>query len=206
MLRYALGLVETKGLIGAIVATDAAAKAAAVVVSSAELTDAALLTVKIEGELGAVQAATEAAAEAAEKVCELISVHVIPRPDDDLDVILPPRRYVSKYHPDDQRPQLGPDDAEAGLPVRPQPPPRGPGGARGRYGGGIGLGVRRRGGTRTVDEDFVPSSARDLETMSVVQLRRYARSLADLSLKGREISTANRQRLSEEIRKHFGWD
>lgn len=69
----ALGLIETRGLIGAIVATDAAAKGAAVVVTSVELTDAAFLTLKIEGDLGAVQAAVETGAEAAEKVGDLIS-------------------------------------------------------------------------------------------------------------------------------------
>ena len=106
MLRNALGLVETKGLVGAIVATDAAAKASAVVVSSAELTESAFMTVKIEGELGAVQAAVKAAAEAAQKIGELIAVHVIPRPDIGLAAIVPSLRYISKYHPEDLRPSL----------------------------------------------------------------------------------------------------
>ena len=63
MYEKALGLIETKGLIGAIEATDAAAKAAGVVISSVELTDATFLTLKIEGDLGAVQAAVKAGAD-----------------------------------------------------------------------------------------------------------------------------------------------
>lgn len=108
MAREALGLVETKGLIAAIVATDAAAKAAAVVITTAELTVAALLTIRIEGELGAVQAAVQAASEAAAKVGEVISVHVIPRPDDGLDTILPAQRFISQFHGADNRPPLIP--------------------------------------------------------------------------------------------------
>jgi len=84
MSRNALGLVETQGLIAAIEATDAAAKAAGVVVSSVELTDAAFLTLKIEGELGAVQAAVEAAVNAAQKLGEIVAVTIIPNPDDGL--------------------------------------------------------------------------------------------------------------------------
>lgn len=110
MHSYALGLIETKGLIGAIEATDAAAKAAAVVISSAELTDAAFMTVRIEGELGAVQAAVEAGAQAASRIGELVAAHIIPRPSDGLAPITPNRRYISKYHESDNRPALSFDD------------------------------------------------------------------------------------------------
>lgn len=110
MHSYALGLIETKGLIGAIEATDAAAKAAAVVISSAELTDAAFMTVRIEGELGAVQAAVEAGAQAASRIGELVAAHVIPRPSDGLSPITPDRRYISKYHESDKRPALSFDE------------------------------------------------------------------------------------------------
>ncbi len=97
MERDALGLIETAGLVGAIEACDAAAKAAAVVVQTAEVTDSTLVTIKFEGELGAVQAAAEAGASAAQRVGELVAVHVIPRPDDGLDSILPPGKFISKY-------------------------------------------------------------------------------------------------------------
>lgn len=105
MTMFALGLIETNGLIGAIVAADAAAKAAGVVVSSAEVTDAAYLTIRIEGELSAVQSAVEAGVRAAEQAGEVVATTVIPRPDPELIAILPDERYVSKYSPDN-RPAL----------------------------------------------------------------------------------------------------
>lgn len=83
-----LGLIETVGLVGAIEACDAAAKTADVIISSAEITDAALVSLKIWGELGAVQAAVQAGSQAAARVGQLLSAHVIPNPDEELDVIM----------------------------------------------------------------------------------------------------------------------
>ena len=85
----ALGLVETKGLVGAIEAADVMLKTAAVQLIGIENTIAALLTVKIVGDTGAVKAAVDAGASAAEKIGELISCHVIPRPHEDVEMILP---------------------------------------------------------------------------------------------------------------------
>ncbi len=84
----ALGLVETKGLVGAIEAADAMLKTAAVQLIGIENTIAALLTVKVVGDTGAVKAAVDAGASAAEKIGELISCHVIPRPHDDTESII----------------------------------------------------------------------------------------------------------------------
>ncbi len=84
----ALGLVETKGLVGAIEAADVMLKTAAVQLIGIENTIAALLTVKVVGETGAVKAAVDAGASAAEKIGELISCHVIPRPHDDVESII----------------------------------------------------------------------------------------------------------------------
>ena len=78
----ALGLVETRGLVGAIEAADAMVKAADVRLVGKEVTVGALVTVQVVGEVAAVQAAVEAGRRAAERVGELVSVHVIPRPDD----------------------------------------------------------------------------------------------------------------------------
>jgi len=88
MNEKALGLVETKGLVGAIEAADAMLKTAAVQLIGIENTIAALLTVKVVGETGAVKAAVDAGASAAEKVGELKSVNVIPRPHDDTESII----------------------------------------------------------------------------------------------------------------------
>lgn len=84
----ALGLVETKGLVGAIEAADVMLKTAAVQLIGIENTIAALLTVKIVGDTGAVKAAVDAGASAAEKIGELISCHVIPRPHEDMESII----------------------------------------------------------------------------------------------------------------------
>ncbi|MCY7040877.1 propanediol utilization microcompartment protein PduA [Streptococcus sanguinis] len=85
----ALGMVETKGLVGAIEAADAMVKAANVTLIGKEQVGAGLVTVLVRGDVGAVKAATDAGAAAAENVGELISVHVIPRPHAEVEVILP---------------------------------------------------------------------------------------------------------------------
>ena len=76
----ALGLIETRGLIGSIEAADAMVKAANVVLVGKEQVGGGLVTVMVRGDVGAVKAATDAGAESAAKVGEVISVHVSPRP------------------------------------------------------------------------------------------------------------------------------
>ena len=85
----ALGLIETKGLVGAIEAADAMVKAANVQLIGYEKVGGALVTVMVRGDVGAVKAATDAGAAAAQRVGELISVHVIPRPHGDVEMMLP---------------------------------------------------------------------------------------------------------------------
>ncbi|GAA4649498.1 MULTISPECIES: ethanolamine utilization microcompartment protein EutM [Kistimonas] len=85
----ALGMIETKGLVGAIEAADAMVKAANVTLVGKEQVGGGLVTVLVRGDVGAVKAATDAGAAAAERVGELISVHVIPRPHGEVEVILP---------------------------------------------------------------------------------------------------------------------
>ena len=89
MQQEALGMVETKGLVGAIEAADAMVKSANVSLVGYEKIGSGLVTVMVRGDVGAVKAATDAGAAAAEKVGELISVHVIPRPHVEVDGILP---------------------------------------------------------------------------------------------------------------------
>ncbi len=84
-----LGMIETKGLVGAIEAADAMVKAANVSLIGKEQVGGGLVTVMVRGDVGAVKAATDAGAAAAERVGELISVHVIPRPHSEVEVILP---------------------------------------------------------------------------------------------------------------------
>ncbi len=85
--EQALGLIETRGLVGAIEAADAGLKAAPVALLGTERTDPALVTVLFAGDTASVKAAVDAGAAAAERVGELVSVHVIPRPDPQLDVL-----------------------------------------------------------------------------------------------------------------------
>ncbi len=87
-MQFALGLIETKGLIGAIEAADAMLKAANVKLVSKEKITAALVTVKIIGETAAVKSAVDAGAAAAQRVGQLVSAHVIPRPDDQLEDLI----------------------------------------------------------------------------------------------------------------------
>ncbi|MBA4383265.1 MAG: ethanolamine utilization microcompartment protein EutM [Anaerolinea sp.] len=87
----ALGMVETRGLVGAIEAADAMVKAANVELIGSEYIGGGFVTVMVRGDVGAVKAATDAGAAAAKRVGELASVHVIPRPHSDIDMILPKR-------------------------------------------------------------------------------------------------------------------
>ena len=87
-------MIETKGLVGAIEAADAMVKTALVELFGKEKATAGLVTMYVRGEVGAVKAATDAGAAAARRVGELVSVHVIPRPHDQLEAILPPMAPV----------------------------------------------------------------------------------------------------------------
>ncbi len=85
----ALGMIETKGLVAAVEAADAMVKAANVTLVGKEHVGGGLVTVLVRGDVGAVKAATDAGAAAAERVGELVSVHVIPRPHNEIEGILP---------------------------------------------------------------------------------------------------------------------
>ncbi len=231
MSRDALGLIETRGLVAAIIATDAASKAAAVVVTSAELTEAAYMTIRIEGELGAVQAAVDAGARAAQQIGELVAAHVIPRPDNNLSAIFPHTRYISKYHPGDDRPPLTsidraprprtpigstggtshtsserpavpakviPSPTPISRPVVPSKPP--PHTSRG-------IDQTRRPSARPPDPqspkepvDVMRVTQAELDAMPVRKLRQFARSIAGLPIKGRQISVANREEIIKAIK------
>ena len=89
MTLEALGMVETKGLVGSIEAADAMVKAANVVLIGKEYIGAGYVTVMVRGDVGAVKAATDAGAAAARRVGELVSVHVIARPHSEVEKVLP---------------------------------------------------------------------------------------------------------------------
>ena len=96
MADIALGMIETKGLVGAIEAADAMVKAAKVTLLGREKVGGWYVTVMVRGEVGAVKAATDAGAAAARRVGELVSVHVIPRPHGEVEKFLPGSAAKSK--------------------------------------------------------------------------------------------------------------
>ena len=89
MEKQALGMVETKGLVGSIEAADSMVKAANVHLIGKVHVGGGLVTVMVRGDVGAVKASVEAGGAAAKRVGELVSVHVIPRPHEDVEAILP---------------------------------------------------------------------------------------------------------------------
>jgi ethanolamine utilization protein EutM len=138
----ALGLIETRGLVGAIEAADAGIKAANVTLVGREYADAGLVTVAFRGDTAAVKSAVDAGAAAAERVGQLISSHVIPQPDVELDVLA-------------EEMEEGPADSESGPPV----------------------------------------DLSRLGSLKVVELRRAARRVSDVPLKGRNLAKAGREEL-----------
>ncbi len=99
MALEALGMIETRGLVGAIEAADAMVKAANVILVGKEYIGAGYVTVLVRGDVGAVKAATDAGAAAARRVGELVSVHVIPRPHSEAEKILPGAPAAGKKSP-----------------------------------------------------------------------------------------------------------
>ena len=97
----ALGMVETKGFVGAVEAADAMVKAANVTLLGKEYIGAGYVTIFVRGDVGAVKAATDAGAAAARRVGELISVHVIPRPHAEVERVLPVNGRTG-YSPDER--------------------------------------------------------------------------------------------------------
>lgn len=120
----ALGMVETKGFVGAVEAADAMVKAANVQLLGKEYIGAGYVTVFVRGDVGAVKAATDAGAAAARRVGELISVHVIPRPHAEVERVLPVDGRAG-FSPDESsqlaggaRGQLGQGEANRSLTAR----------------------------------------------------------------------------------------
>ena len=114
MSTEALGLIETKGMLGAIEVTRAATQAAEVSIASAEHTESGRVIVKIEGDWGAVVAAVDAGARAAEQAQQLVSMHVIPRPNEMVSPILPYQLFIDRYYPTGDIPRTDSSKADIG--------------------------------------------------------------------------------------------
>jgi len=109
----ALGMIETKGFVGAVEAADAMVKAANVQLLGKEYIGAGYVTIFVRGDVGAVKAATDAGAAAARRVGELISVHVIPRPHGEVERVLPHHGRTG-YSPDERAVDAGSSSGSAG--------------------------------------------------------------------------------------------
>ncbi|MEW6062012.1 MAG: BMC domain-containing protein [Bacteroidota bacterium] len=177
MLELALGLVETKGLVGAIEAADAMVKTANVQLIGKERTDPAMITIKILGETAAVRSAVEAGAAAAQRVGQLVSKHVIPRPAENMEELVFAKSFLSEEEIARLTGTIPePQENESPQTVSATSPPS----------------------TSSPDKEKYLA---ELEAMTVHQLRNYARGVEGLSIYGRQISMANKEELIQELMK-----
>lgn len=188
----ALGMIETHGLVASIEAADAMVKAASVTLISKTHVGGGLVTVMVEGDVGAVKAATDAGAAAAERVGELISVHVIPRPAADVAHILD-RRPEPKPEPEPEPPAPEPEPE----PEVPEPEPE------------------EAAHTEEMKEeqpeevnaekmDLSELTPEALGKMTVAKLRIVARELGTTGMSRRDIRFAKKENLIERITKALG--
>lgn len=188
----ALGMIETRGLVASIEAADAMVKAASVTLISKTHVGGGLVTVMVEGDVGAVKAATDAGAAAAERIGELISVHVIPRPAADVAHILD-RRPEPKPEPEPEPPAPEPEPE----PEVPEPEPE------------------EAAHTEEMKEeqpeeahaekmDLSELTPEALGKMTVAKLRIVARELGTTGMSRRDIRFAKKEDLIERITKALG--
>ncbi|MBI4534866.1 MAG: BMC domain-containing protein [Ignavibacteriae bacterium] len=171
MLEYALGMVETRGLVGSIEAADVMVKTANVRVLGTEYIKNGFVTIKVVGEVAAVKAAVDAATAAASRVGHVITTHVIPRPAEEIEFILKKGRQPGREagsSPQTERKSAAPQ-AETGDLFE----------------------------ASAGDEKYLAK----LESMTVHELRTLARETGGLSIVGREISRANKDQLIRELMK-----
>jgi len=196
MLTLALGLIETRGLVGAIEAADAMAKTANVKLLGKVRTDPAMITVKIIGDTAAVRSAVEAGAAAAQRVGQLLSKHVIPHTAEGLEDIIFEKSILTD---DELRDILGSSETQDRT-----PPSQ------------INISEESSEGEEENDEEEPLESEQGYSTpvsndrgtyldqiqqLTVHQLRNYARGVEGLAIYGRQISKANKEELIAELLK-----
>ena len=208
MADQALGMVETRGLVASIEAADAMVKAARVTLIGKEKVQAGLVTILIVGETAAVKSAIDAGAAAAQRVGELVSTHIIPRPDDQVGGIIKgisaTDTTISKTPPIEKTPSVVIPKRERKLKVEEkelfdevEPLTKSSAFSTIEKLKEEALGETYK--TEKVKTSKAKSSQKftmsELEVMNVHQLRRFARDFAEFPIKGREISRANRGEL-----------
>ena len=201
----ALGLIETKGLVGAIEAADAMAKAADVKIISKEKVTGALVIIKIMGETAAVKASVDAGSAAAQRVGQLVSAHVIPRPDDQIDAIIfdnlikSERKNLSGKNIEKKavvsvkkKPEIKSQFPKESAPQKAEKVEQ----------------VTKKKEKPVAKKVETPSSKSsrkvppmdELVILNVHALRRIARGFDDFPIKGRDISKANRAKLLDHFK------
>ena len=212
-MQRALGLVETKGLVASIEAADAMLKASNVELVGKEIVKAWLVTITVMGDVAAVKSSVDAGAAAAQKVGELVSVHVIPKPDDQIARILTPQKKEIVKKSSRQKSKktivLEEEIVEEEVKVSEEIIPEEeivkeditPGATetikrlrREALGKEEKEPGKREVKTKATDVDIA-----ELEKLNVHQLRRLARSTENFPIKGREISRSNRRQLLDHF-------
>lgn len=188
----ALGMIETRGLVASIEAADAMVKAANVTLTCKEHVGGGLVTVMVRGDVGAVKAAVDAGAAAAERVGELVSVHVIPRPAGDLEPILG-GSGPEEAEPSPRPPVPAPAPAPAPAP-EPEPEPVTSEEAP------VEETAEPEEETGTADPDHLYTEE-EMAGMTVAQLRTAARTIRIDNMTKKEIRFAKKDELVEAIRK-----
>ncbi len=216
-MQQALGLVETKGLVASIEAADAMLKASRVRLVGKERADAGLITIIVVGDVAAVKASVDAGAAAAQRVGELVSVHVIPKPDDQIATILPieerkktlttekiikpkPAKPAEKIIKEKKikeelktAPKVKPDITPEEEPKKEETPKISSDTIERLKREALGKKFNEEKTKKQTSSDDI--NMRELEKLNVHQLRRLARSTENFPIKGREISRANRGQL-----------
>ncbi|MDK2986254.1 MAG: ethanolamine utilization protein EutM [Clostridia bacterium] len=208
MQQQALGMIETRGLVGSIEAADAMVKAANVYLIGKVHVGGGLVTVMVRGDVGAVKAATDAGAAAAQRVGELISVHVIPRPHTDVEMILPQPPIPGQPDPSDinngkeedlpptaKKANAAPDaitfENKIDQPTAEQ----------------VDIESKETGlvedneGEEENQDELELFTEEQLQSLTVEELRKLARKTEGIAIQGREISRANKEQLITEILK-----
>jgi microcompartment protein CcmL/EutN len=222
MSTRALGLIETQGMVGAMVAADAAIKHAAVTIEAAEIIDGGFVVVRLFGQLADVQAAVEAGAQAAQKLGQLWASKVIPRPDEEMLALFGARgligakpvtrasvrsrsRMLSTSSSFPTTESESADLSPAAKEVR-EPSRRGTAVRKSRKKAQMSA-PSDRGPAIVPPVHTTPGGAvnwTEVEAMSVVKLRQFCRNFPGLPIQGRQISMANRTQLLEALRAAAG--
>lgn len=200
-MQLALGLVETKGLVGAIEAADAMVKAASVQLVDKEKVTGALIVVKVIGEVAAVKSAVDAGSVAAQRVGQLVSSHVIPRPDDQIDTLIFSDKKVKDNKDTGTGTKSGDKPAEDFTEIEAEKIEETLPGEEIQNDGD-------KTDTETDEPDEKPAAGNnkltvsemlpeqeELQNLNVHELRKLARGIENFPIKGRDISRANRQTL-----------